>query len=344
MSPLRKLRGRPADVGLYEAIGSLDGMTPGRRVVKDLEVKQLDGRETAEGLRPLATFGDLEVLRLTDVRDADLAPLAELHPEVLRLERVRGVDFGVLGRLHPGLRALDLVLDAPRDCVVPAHLTLPPSLEMLFISGPGSEDDDGLVAALLAAIDWAALSRLPALDVRADGIDGTAIEADLGFLRLLTELENLQITGVIHVGPGPSPLEPPFKGLSRKLKRVIVGAADPEAAQAAMKRHLGLPGEHPPIVARELRTEPADVVPPWTIAAPAQDDGTWTTYGSLVAHFDQSTEYDALNAARRRLRAADAALLSRLDFDPEAGGTTILASSREDLLAALTTLGIEPSQ
>jgi hypothetical protein len=47
-----------------------------------------------------------------------------------------------------------------------------------------------------------------------------------------------------------------------------------------------------------------------------------------------------LKVARRRLRESDPALLRRLDFDPEANGTGILARSREDLEAALRILGL----
>ena len=43
---------------------------------------------------------------------------------------------------------------------------------------------------------------------------------------------------------------------------------------------------------------------------------------------------------RSRLKAADPALEKRLDFDPESSGTGIMASSREDLEAALRILGV----
>jgi hypothetical protein len=54
------------------------------------------------------------------------------------------------------------------------------------------------------------------------------------------------------------------------------------------------------------------------------------------------TEHDALRAARKTLKEADPQLLRRLDFDPEADGTGIMARTREDLVAALAILGIAP--
>jgi hypothetical protein len=81
----------------------------------------------------------------------------------------------------------------------------------------------------------------------------------------------------------------------------------------------------------------------WAITEPEDDGDPWSVYASLYLAAegrDGETEYDVLKVARRRLRESDPALLRRLDFDPEANGTGILARSREDLEAALRILGL----
>jgi hypothetical protein len=336
MSPLRKLPGRPPERGMFEVAGSLDGLAPGRRVVKELEVRGLDGRESKEGLAPLTAFGDLEFLTLTDVRDVDLAPLRELDLAYLRIEGAAAVDLGGLDGLRSGLRGLDLLL-GEGERAIPSRLALPPTLEKLSV---GERE-------VLAAIDWATVGGLRMLDVRLGGDGEPPVDADLGFLRDLPELDHLWVTGVRHTGQGPSPLEPPFDGLSRGLRRVTFEATDPAAAQAAMRRYVTVPDDELRISVRPLSTASAAAVqPPWSITEPTDADGHWFTYGSLARHAgggNQSIEYDALSAARRTLKAADPALLRRLDFDPEANGTTILATSRDDLTIALSILGIAPA-
>jgi hypothetical protein len=101
-------------------------------------------------------------------------------------------------------------------------------------------------------------------------------------------------------------------GLSKRLTFVRIDAVDPEPTT------------------------------PWAVKQ-LSDGSRWVTYGSLLrgedgAHDDSET--DACRRARTRLRAADAALLRRLDFDPESAGTGISAASREDLQRALTILGL----
>ena len=55
---------------------------------------------------------------------------------------------------------------------------------------------------------------------------------------------------------------------------------------------------------------------------------------------DDETEYDAIETATAKLRAVDARLLERLDFDHESDGTSITAPTREDLERTLEILGI----
>ena len=70
--------------------------------------------------------------------------------------------------------------------------------------------------------------------------------------------------------------------------------------------------------------------------APAADG----ELGGDGGHRRTSPQCGGMASPLRRLREADRALLRRLDFDPEAGGTGILARSREDLEAALGILGL----
>lgn len=78
-----------------------------------------------------------------------------------------------------------------------------------------------------------------------------------------------------------------------------------------------------------------------------EDGGPWLTYGSLADAFadrdppvDFETEYDALGAARKQIRAHDPKLLARLDFDQESSGTGIAAPTREDLVRVMSILDL----
>jgi hypothetical protein len=158
-------------------------------------------------------------------------------------------------------------------------------------------------------------------------------------LRLLPRLRHLRIhTGVRHRGPSPSPLEPPFDGLPPSLERIQIDAWDPEPVAAALQARF-------PDAVRGVfqRYGPEPAYASWTVHPPSGEDETWSTYGSRADAFGgttEDTEGAALRRARRKLKAADPALLGRLEFDPESSGTGISAPSRADLEAALTILGI----
>jgi hypothetical protein len=62
-SSLRRLPGRYMGLHPYQASGSLDGLTPGRREIGRLIVKRL-GPDAREGLAPLQAFKDLRRLEL----------------------------------------------------------------------------------------------------------------------------------------------------------------------------------------------------------------------------------------------------------------------------------------
>ncbi len=66
------------------------------------------------------------------------------------------------------------------------------------------------------------------------------IRVDLGFLRSLPALTYLVLApGVRHAGPQPSPLDPPFGGLSKHLSYVRAEVSDPDTTTAALTTHLG---------------------------------------------------------------------------------------------------------
>jgi hypothetical protein len=334
---LRKVGGTYGPAGTYAASGTLAGISgPGRRTVTQLELRRLG---PDEDLSVLAAFAQLERLELHHVNGLDLAPLAGLPLTHLSILDATALDLAPLAGL-PALQWLTLLNLA--DCTV-APLTLAPSLVTILVVN----DDPGLtgdpVRDIVGAIEWSALPALRSLNFRVGGLyEMRPIELDLGFLRDAPQLTYLDAhTGLRHAGPGPSPFEPPFHGLPKHLTWLRIDADDPEPTRAALREYLGIDPadiEAGPSVYQRYPFEAPP--PPWTITA---CDGTWITYGSLFREEQgesNDTEYDALRRAKGRLRAADAALLRRLDFDPESAGTGIAAEQREDLEAALRILGL----
>jgi hypothetical protein len=325
MAKLQKLPGRPAELGMYRLTGDLaDVPTPGRRTVRVLEVRADGG--PADGLSALTQFTSLERLTLNGVDGMRLEPLAELALTQLIVADSRGLDLAPLAGLA-GLESLWLTSLA--DCRVPDRLRLPASLRALVLL----QDDPAVLEALVRAIDWEALGALRELDLAATG---TPARVDLGFLTGLGELERLELaSGVIHRGPGPSPLDPPFPGLSRKLTWLRFESDDPERVQQELYREIAPTG-----VVAFPRASSDGEGEDWAILAPEAADDPWQVYGSLADAYGEQLEHDALRTARARLREADPALLRRLDFDQEADGTGIYARSREDVERALEILGL----
>ena len=227
-----------------------------------------------------------------------------------------------------------------------APLRLASTLRML---GVGNDDPDltgAPVKQLIEALDWDALQGLRSLSIRIGGLyEMRPVEVDMGFLRSLPNLVYLDAyNGFRHVGPRPSPIEPPFDGLSKHLKFLRVDAWEPEPLRAALQAYLGIDPSDveagPSVVQRYEFEEPA---PPWSIIE-VPDGGGWCAYGSLLrdepGEHDDDTEYDAARRAMRRIRDADRALLKRLEFDPESAGTGIGAVVRDDLETALGILGL----
>jgi hypothetical protein len=336
---LRKVSYSTPELGMYTASGTLEGVTPGRRKVKRLEVRRLDG-SSVDGLRPLTGFADLEVLELERLEGVDLAPLAELPVGLSRLllGDLRSVDLAPLEQLHD-VESL-LLTQVHDDCRIPDELRLPSSLRSLLIVN----DKRGLtgtpVKRLIEAIDWQRLGDLRVLNLQVGGNEALApIEVDLGLLRHMPKLERLDIhTNVWHAGPAPSPLDPPFEGLSRDLTWLRIDAWEPGPLKTQLRELLGSQ------VAVYQRYGHESQAASWTIRAPGDGLEVWHTYGCLVDVFDDkdfATEYDALKHARKQIRDANPALLRRLDFDHESSGTGIATGSEEDLVAALEILGVD---
>ena len=278
--------------------------------------------DTDSGLSALSMFPDLEDLTLEKVAGVDLAALAQTHILGLGLFEVSRVDLGVLAALD---QLQGLMIIQIGDCTIPAKLRLAGSLEGLTIFNDGSGLSGQPVADLVERIDWSCLG---------------------GLRTLLLHVGGNHERGIFHDGPGPSPLEPPFPGLSRNLTWVRVDAVDPEPLRAALEEIIVTPapsdpGPHGVTVYKRFPHEsrPAGSVD-WEIRA--FDGGGWGVYGSLYAAVDsdEETEYEAAERAQERLLSADAELANRLDFDPEANGTGIYAESREDLETALRLLGL----
>ena len=333
------LRKVPQSDGRYVISGPLDGVVPGRRVVKWLESNGIDGAGT-EGLAPLEAFGDLETLELERVRNVDLDVLGRLDGVVsLMLKDVAGVDFGTFAAPSQ-LRRLRLV-DVDDHCVIPHAFDLPDDLESLSLGEGRRAHTSRPVEQLVAAIDWSALPALRSLDIRVGGLDPVPpAELDLRFLEALPQIESLFLDGIEHVGPGPNPLRPPFDGIPReRLRRLIIGVPLDEREAIRAEAHKIFDFE-------ELGVRPRGryVPPPPAWQVDEDEEGRFSAFGSLSDAFElpsSETEHDdALPEARRRLREADSELLGRLDFDDESGGTTVSAPSREDLVRALEILGL----
>jgi hypothetical protein len=329
------------DEGRYAVSGPLASAGgPGQRTVSWLELRRLNREDDLS----LVASPDLQTLGLERIDGTNLAPLAGLGMQRLVVRDMRGVDLGPLAQL-PLLE--DLTLINFDDVTIPP-LSLSPHLRWLTVINDNPKLTGRPVRQMITAIDWEPLAGLHGLEIRVGGLNEMrSIDLDLDLLRRLPSLERLDIyTGVRHSGPRPSPIEPPFEGLSRQLRFVRIAAHDPERVRSQLGTYLGMAeGSEPPgggisVIPRYDVVEPR---PPWSIVDPDAGE-PWVAYGSL-ADADlgdaDDTEYDACARAERRLRDADPALLQRLDFDPENAGTGIIATSREDLVRALDIIGIQ---
>jgi hypothetical protein len=343
MAPgLRKLSGKGGPEGAYTLSGTLVGLDgPGRRTVRWLELRNL---QAAENLSVLRAFPELRRLDLLHVQGLDLSPLRGLALQQLQLQDASDIDLAPIAELAllEGLSLINI------DRISAPSLRLSGALRMLTIINDDPDLTGGAVKSLVEAIEWERLGDLKWLALRVGGLHVMRpIQLDLGFLRSLPKLESLTLSpGIDDAGRGTSPLEPPFDGLPRTLRRVHIQADHPERVEAELKAllHIGPPSDAQDVGvwvnAREPFEEPTR---PWTILGP--DDGIWTTYGSLSraeAGAYDDTEYDACSRALRRVQAVDPALADRLDFDPENAGTGISAQTRDDLETALSLLNLNP--
>jgi len=332
--------------GLYQASGTLEGITPGRRTVYRLEIRRLTS-DAVDGLTPLLGFKDLRILTIERSSGIDLTPLTQLRLDRLRLVDLADTDLAPLGALS-GIADLALY-GLHDDCRIPETLTLPSSVEGLGIGNDGRSLSGAPVKQLIEAIDWSRLSNLRDLGITVGGNEPLEpIHVDLGFLRHLQQLERLDMfNGVWHNGQSPSPLEPPFDGLPHSLSNWLrIDAWNATTLEQQLREHFGLPPGPGPHVSVHQRYAPEPDKASWTITPLDADDpdSHWSTYGSFCDAFDgtsDDTEHDALQAAKRRIRKANPTLLKRLDFDPESSGTGITAPTRHDLQAMLDILDID---
>jgi hypothetical protein len=331
---LRRVPNTTPEQGIFYVDGSLDGIRPDGRVVRELWVSRLRG-PTAEGLQPLAAFPELRQLELEWVSGVDLTPLTTLRLRILSVRDARDLDLAPLA----GLRSLEhLSVVNVRNVNVPPALALSPTLRSVDFLNDGYRLTGDPVKALVDAIDWSQLSGLQFLGLMVGGLDpAPPISVDLGFLRGLTRLKWLRIEqGIRHRGPQSSPLAPPFAGLPRSLREIRIDSPQPKRLERALKRRF-----------RRAAVSVSPRVPyrpgtgSWTIFR--HSDGSWGTYGSFCEAAegrDGDTEHAALQAAKRRLRATHPALLERLDFDQEAEGTGVAAPRRSDLVKLLRLIGV----
>jgi hypothetical protein len=340
---LQKLPGKPAELGMYRLTGDLAELNgPGRRVVRDLEVLNVHGPPDAlDGLVP---FTDLRRLGLSGIDGMRLEPLTRLTLTTLAISNSRGLDLEPLAGLD-GLS--QLLLTGLEDCQVPARLALPTSLRYLVLVSDSPGATPRVISALVKAIDWVSLAGLEMLDLYAGGAHAVApVRADLGLLRHLPNLKRLEMAaGVIHAGAGPSPLEPPFDGLSRRLEWLRIEGEDPDRLQAQLQQYL--PSTYPVVYPRPPYPDGDAPIEEreWEILEPDAQvpDAPWQTYGSLADALIGdafAVEHDGLEIAEAKLKAEDPERFRRLEFDPEANGTGIYARSREDLEWVKRTLGL----
>jgi hypothetical protein len=335
----QKVPGRPAELGMYRLSGNLAELEgPGKRVVRDLEVTRVEGPPTA--LAVFAAFPDLQRLGVGGIDGMRLDPLAAIGLQSLAISGARNLDLAPLSAFA-GLR--QLLLSGLEHCRVPDRLALPATLRSLVLLTQTPEGEPDVVAALVRSIDWSALPDLKELDIRADG---ALLRVDLGILRELPNLERLDLpTGVVHDAAGPSPLEPPFEGLSRKLQWLRIESDDPDRLTSLLNAYLPSPCAavlpRPDYGDAGAHTDEGE----WEIIGPDSQDRAsgWQVYGSLADAFEDVSfddEHEACKLAKARLQTVDPERASRIEFDSEADGTGIYAHSREDLEWALATLGL----
>lgn len=319
--------------GSYVVSGSLDGIAgPGRRTVTDLVIRDV-GPGADLDLSRLSAFPDLRGLRLERVDGVSLRPLEELPLGRLSLDDVRCRGGGSVGALTE-LAWLSL---SDVDQMDAEPLALPASLRSLSVAVRRADRPAMWMRHLIDDTDWSVHRDLLGLKMSVDSSHPEApFGVDLGLLRGLPSLRRLVMReGLVHRGERPSPLEPPFDGLSRALTAVRFEADGPERVTLGLTAIL-LDAAEVVVTAPVAHETPR---PPWTVTADP-DGGSWGAYGRLMDAGHGETEYDACRRARGQLRRLDRPLLERLEFDPEADGTGIAARSEEDLRRALELLGL----
>lgn len=321
----------------YKTSGSIEGLVEGRRTIRELRIRNAEG-----SLEALGALSSLEAVAIEGAHSLELGSLAALPPTCRRvsLGRLNDSDLSAL-RLPSGVTDLSFS-DCADSCSVNGPLHLPTTLRVLEISATTHRGSARVVAALTAAIEWSEISDLEILDLRVDTtVADFPAAVDFGFLSHLQRLQRLfAVPGIRHLeAAGPSPLDPPFERLPTSIEWLRYSAEDHQELQDRLIAYL-----KPKM---SVSIEPAHALPDasdqvWWIDRP-DDSDFWLSTGSLASHFadrDFREEMQGLRHARALLKQSDPALLKRLDFDPDSDSTMFMAKTREDMVDALTILGI----
>lgn len=225
--------------GAYSISSTLAGIDgPGRRIVRRLALRRLASDDV--DLAALSTFVDLEHLEIHGPAAVDLSVLGML-PRLtsVSLQGCRSVDLQALARV-PALESLILydVASHPANGVA-----FSPTLRSLTIGVDDPSVPSTMLKDVVAALDWSAVPYLRSLMLVVGGVhDLPPVALDLTFLRHLTRLERLDFAmGIVDASPDPSPLRPPFDGLSKHLRHVRFEVdGDAAAVQRELATRMGV--------------------------------------------------------------------------------------------------------
>lgn len=239
--------------GSYVIAGPLSDVDgPGRRIVRRLLVRR---PSPGSDLSVLARFPDLEHLELQRADAIDLSALGTLPALTsISIQGARGVDLRPLEDVS-GLASL-ILYDVEST---PAHdFSLSSSLRSLTVGVDDTAVPSSALKRIVDALDWAAIGDLRSLTLVVGGVhDLPAVELDLSFLRRLQHLERLDLAmGIVDASPTPSPIRPPFPGLSPTLRHARFEVDnDATTVQQALAVRMGVDAEgyDAPAVSRRPR-------------------------------------------------------------------------------------------
>lgn len=236
--------------GSYVIAGRLSEVDgPGRRIVRRLLVRR---PPPGSDLSVLARFTDLEHLELQHADALDLSVLGTL-PTLTSIS-IQGARGANLRPLEDMSALTSLILYDVES--TPAHdLSLSSSLRSLTVGVDNPAVPSSALKRIVDDLDWAVIGDLRSLMLVVGGVhDLPAVELDLSFLRRLQHLERLDLPmGIVDVSPTPSPICPPFPGLSPALRHARFEVDnDAAAVQQALAARMGVDarGHDAPAVSR----------------------------------------------------------------------------------------------